>query len=49
MAIFDSGELNAYVAMKAVLEGCERNTVIAGGSPQDANWHDDAEWKGDAE
>jgi len=48
-AIFDAGEVNSYVAMKSVLEGCERNVTIAGGAVQDSNWHEDAEWKGDVE
>jgi len=48
-AIFDAGEVNSYVAMKSILEGCERNVTIAGGEVHDSNWHDDAEWKGEAE
>jgi len=48
-AIFDSGDMNSYVLMKAILEGCERNVTIAGGTVQDSNWHTDAEWQGDTE
>lgn len=43
-SVYDNGQLNDYIALKSILEGCERNVVILGGDVSDSFWHEDAEW-----